>query len=244
MHDIDRTLLEYEPEMEAYETEYEDEYESEAEAYEAEDEYEPEMEAYEAEAEYEYEDYGEVFDEAEEEALAAELLGVTDEAELDYFLGKLIKRAGKKVRKFVKSRTGRALGRILKGAAKKALPIVGGAVGTAFGGPAGAMIGRKLGSGAGRIFGLELEGLSVEDQEFEVAKRVVRLAGDATKKAAIAQTKMPPTKAAKVAVIAAAKKHAPGLVRPVPPKMPSGVLGGRRSGRWMRRGSRIVLMGL
>ena len=91
--------------------------------------------------------------------------------------------------------------------------------------------------------GLELEGLSPEDQEFEVAKRVVRLAADATKKAVIAQTKMSPENAAKEAVIAAAKKHAPGLLRPAPTMAIPSLPGGKRSGRWMRRGSKIVLMG-
>lgn len=221
MHDIDRTLMEYESEMDGYEAEYEDEYESE----------------YEDEYEYEYDDEyddTEVFDEAEEAQFAAELLAVTDDEELEQFLGKLIKRAGRKVKKFVKSRTGRTLGRILKGAAKKALPIVGGAIG----GP----IGSKVASTAGRLVGLELEGLSPEDQEFEVAKRVVRLAGAATKKAAAAQSKMPPQAAAKAAVVAAAKKHAPGLLRPAAAMV--SVPGAKRSGRWIRRGAKIILMGV
>ncbi len=45
------------------------------------------------------------------------------------------------------------------------------------------MISRKLASAAGRMFGLELEGLSVEDREFEVARRLVRFALTATKNA-------------------------------------------------------------
>jgi len=235
MHDIDRSLMEYEPEMNEYEdedeTEYETEYENEYD--DDEDEFEAEYEAYEA-----------VFDEQEEMELAAELLGITEEAELDYFLRKLAKRVGRKARRFVKSKTGRRLRRILRKVAKKVMPIAGKAVGTYFGGPPGGAIGGMTGSAAGQVLGLELEGLSPEDQEFEVAKRVVRLAADATKKAAIAQTKMPPDKAAKAAMISAAKKHAPGLLRPTPsmniPSMP----GGKRSGRWMRRGSKIVLMGV
>ena len=243
MHDIDRTLMEYEPEMNEYEEEYEADYETEYD-----DEYEDE---YESEAEYETEaEYGDseaVFDEQEEMELAAELLGISDEAELDYFLGKVFKRVGRKARKFVKSRTGRRLKRLLRKVAKKVLPIAGRAAGTYFGGPAGGAIGGTAGTAAGRALGLELEGLSPEDQEFEVAKRVVRLAGDATKKAAIAQTKMPPDNAAKAAVVAAAKKHAPGLLRPTPsvtiPSVTS-IPGGKRSGRWMRRGSKIVLIGV
>lgn len=232
MHDIDRTLMEYEGDMNGYEAEGEAEYEYE-EAY-AYDEYEAD-----------YSDT-EVFDEEEEMDLAAELLAVTDEAELDQFLGKLIKKAGRKIGKFAKSSTGRALGGILKSAAKTALPVVGGAVGTVFGGPAGGAIGGKLASTAGRLFGLELEGLSPEDQEFEVAKRVVRLAGAATKKAAMAPGNMPPQAAAKAALIDAAKKHAPGLLRPAasPAAPMHSAPGARRSGRWIRRGSKIILMGV
>jgi len=50
----------------------------------------------------------------------------------------------------------------LKPLAKAALPIAGRALGTFVGGPVSGMIGGKLASAAGRMFGLELEGLSVE----------------------------------------------------------------------------------
>jgi uncharacterized protein (DUF697 family) len=232
MHDIDRTLMEYESGMNGYEGEYEGEFD---------DEYE-----YEFEGAYEEYDEPEVFDEEEEMDLAAELLSVTDDEELDQFLGKLIKKGFSKVRKFAKSSTGRALGGLLKGVAKKALPIVGGALGTAIGGPAGGAIGGKLASAASRLFEMELEGLSPEDQEFEVAKRVVRLAGSAAKNAALAPSNMPPKAAAKAAVVAAAKKHAPGLLRPAPSSAASmaGSPGAKRTGRWIRRGSKIILMGV
>jgi hypothetical protein len=42
-----------------------------------------------------------------------------------------------------------------------------------FGGPVGAALGGKLGSFAGRAFGLGLEGLSHADREFEMARRFV-----------------------------------------------------------------------
>ena len=50
----------------------------------------------------------------------------------------------------VKSPVGQALGGILKGAARQALPMVGSALGGYFGGPAGAKIGGQLASGAGQ----------------------------------------------------------------------------------------------
>ncbi len=60
---------------------------------------------------------------------------------------------------------------------------------------------------------MELEGLSPQDQEFEVARRFVRFAGSATKKAVQAPPHVPPQQAAKKAAISAARKHAPGLVK-------------------------------
>src|SRR5215510_12400071 len=108
------------------------------------------------EAEAPWQEYsGEVFNETEQMELAAELLGITSEAELDRFLGDLIKKAGQAVGKFVSSPTGQALGGILKGAAKQALPIVGGALGGYVGGPTGAKVGSQLASAAGKFFGLE-----------------------------------------------------------------------------------------
>ena len=231
MHDLDQYYEAEGYEMEGYEMgEFEDEYEDEFE-----DEYEAEFED-----EYEYESAG-VFDEGEEMELAAELLSVSDEYEMEQFLGKLIKKAGRKIRKFAKSSTGRALGGILKKVAKRALPIAGRAAGTFFGGPVGGAIGGRLGSAAGKAFGLELEGLSPEDQEFEVAKRFVRFAGDAAKKAALAPKSAPAQKVAAVAVKAAARKHAPGLLKQ---GTKTGLSGGRlNSGRWIRRGRKIILLG-
>lgn len=242
MHDIDRNVMEGEYEMEAYdefENENEEEYEEEY-AY-GESEYDDEFED-EEEYEYEFEGYETVFSEEEEMELASELLAVTDEAELDQFLGKLIKKGFRKVKKFAKSSTGRALRKVLRKVAKKALPIAGRVAGTYFGGPAGGAIGSKLASSVGRIFGLELEGLSPEDQEFEVAKRVVRLAGTAVKKATKLPSQTSPNMVAKIAVTSAAKKHAPGLLRPIV-KYP--VKSNRnKSGRWMRRGNKVILMGV
>lgn len=226
MHDLDQTLgSEYESdgyEMEDFEDEYEEESDQEYEGYE----------------EMEFEG---VFDETEEMELAAELLSVSDEQEMEQFLGSLIKKAGRKLRKFAKSSAGRALGGILKNVARTALPIVGRAAGTFLGGPAGGMIGGKLASMAGKTFGLELEGLSPEDQEFETARRFVRLAGEAAKKVAYAPKNVPANKAAIMAVKAAAKKHAPGLFS----QLQKGRNGGRQmSGKWIRRGRKIILFGV
>jgi hypothetical protein len=228
MHNIDRTLMEMDPEAE-YGPEFESDYEYEE--FEA-----PDMEA--------------VFDEADEMQLAAELLAVSDEAELEQFLGSLFKKVGGLVGKYVKLPTGKALIGYLKGAAKKYLPTVAGAIGTAIGGPAGGAIGDLVTSQASRAFGLELEGLSPEDQEFETAKHYVRWAGEAAKNAALAPPTADPMTAAKSAAVTAAQQHAPGLLQSAPPSPAMGMGGkvrGRRarSGRWFRlKGDVIVLRGV
>ncbi len=254
MHDLDRTLDASEAELEGTVA---GDFESELGADFGE-EYEDQLEIF-ADSET-----GGVFDQAEEMELAAELLAVSDEYELEQFLGDLIKTVGSKVHQFAKSSTGRYLGGLLKSAVKKALPMVGGtagsALGAAVGGAAGSVLGpdgsgvgsaigrgvghvagRKLGSAAGDYFGLELEGLSPEDQEFEVARRFVRFSASAAKKAARAPRSAPAAQVARAAVKTAARKHAPGLLRRGPSARAVG--GRRRSGRWIRRGRRIIVLG-
>ncbi|HLG13289.1 MAG TPA: hypothetical protein VJH03_02035 [Blastocatellia bacterium] len=183
------------------------------------------------------------FGEAEETELAAELLGVTTEAELDRFLGSLISKAGKAVGSFVRSPVGRALGGQLKGLAKQALPMVGKAIGGYIGGPTGGDIGGRLAGAAGRWFGLELEGLSLEDREFEVAKQFVRLAGAACKNAAATSPAVPPQAAAQAALTKAAQQFAPGLVSGAA-GAPGAVAGGGKTGRWVRKGNVIMVLGV
>jgi hypothetical protein len=194
---------------------------------------------------------GRVFTEIEEMELAAELLEVHDEDELEQFLGKLIRRAGKAIGKFVKSPVGRVLGGILKGAAMQALPVVGGAIS----GIAKAAADREPppaeggeedpAAKASEIFGLELEGLSAEDREFESARRFVRYGAEATRQAAAAPEEAPSQAVAREAAEEAANRHAPGL-RPgaaAQRRGPSPQRSGR-SGRWFRRGNKIVLLGV
>lgn len=226
MHDIDRTSEEYDPEIE--------EFESDTFEFAEESEFAGDTETMSP------------FSEAEEMEIAADLLEVTDEDELDQFLGNLIKKVGRTVGRFVKSPLGRKLGGFLKGAIKRALPLAGGALGTAFGGPAGGMVGGKLASTAGGLFGLELEGLSQEDQEYEVARSIVRFAGAATKNAALAHPGVDPQIAAKNAIMSAAQKYAPGLIGGVAGNVPSARAYSRagRSGRWIRKGGKIILYGV
>lgn len=202
--------------------------------------------------------YESVLGEAEEMELASEFLEITNEQELDQFLGKMIRRVGRGIRKVVRSPLGRALGGMLRPLAKAALPIAGRVVGGMFGGPAGAMLGGKLAPMAGRLFGLELEGLSGEDREFEVARRFVRFGSRMARTALAAPPHIHPTAATRTAFRATARRFAPGLLAGVPrgarpsyepsqtPVYEPGLTpaGGRRQGVWIRRGRRILLMGV
>jgi len=211
---------------------------------------EQEDESYESDEVYEDEAYETdgIFDESEEIELAAELLEITDEQELDQFLGNVIGWAARKLRTVVKSPVGQALGGVLKGAISKALPLASGGLGAAVGGPLGGMIGKGFASAAQDVLGLEHESLSDEDREFDGAKQFVRLAGAAVQSAAAADPNIvPPRAIAQSAVSNAARSLAPGLLQPDgqgrTPAM-SGMPGRRKSGRWVRRGSRIVLYGV
>jgi hypothetical protein len=155
----------------------------------------------------------EVSGEATELELASELLAVTNEQELDQFLGDLISKVGSAVGSIARSPLGQAIGNGLNGVIKSALPLAGGALGTMVGGPLGASIGSGLASAAGRAFGLELEGLSREDQEFEAAKCFVRFATEAVRNAATASPADDPEASARAAIAAAARRSAPGLLR-------------------------------
>jgi hypothetical protein len=185
----------------------------------------------------EAEDESEGIEQNEEYELASELLEATNDEELDYFFGKLLKK--------VSAAAKGPLSSVIRRVAKKALPMLGTAAGTFFGGPAGAALGAKLSGAAGQMFGLELEGLSPEDQELEVARRVVRLASDAARQLAAAGPTGNLTEAAKNAVMSAAATHAPGLLGAAGPVLAASSAlgaGAGQSGRWIRRGRRIVLL--
>ena len=237
-----------------------------------------------------------VFDEVQEMELAAELLEIGNEQELEQFLGKLIRGATSVIGKVARGPIGQALGPVLKKVAKTALPLAGAALGNFVLPGVGGAIGGKLASAAGNMFGLELEGLSPQDREFEVARRFVRFAGASAQRAARLPVTVPPQRAVRSAVVSAARRHAPGLLQPMPARRgarrrysPRGGYGfggavaaatapgygfapgaydtpsytngnyaagaddgsyadtstsTGRSGRWVRRGRRIVLYGL
>jgi len=220
MHDLDRTQLEvgdnFESGFDLGEMDFEETFEFDSES---------------------------IFDEAQEMELAGELLSVSSDQELDQFLGKLIKSAGRVIGKAVRSPVFRAIGGALKGVAKTALPLAGTALGTYFGGPLGAKLGGQLGSlGASLIKEVDLEGLTADERELEVARKFVQLAGHAVNRLANMPATASPIAAAKQAIIEAAKRVTPIV---------SGTVGSHpglaqfrgRSGRWVRRGRNIIVLG-
>jgi hypothetical protein len=247
MHDIDRSLFEAGEELEAHE------YEAggETEALEQEDFLgilgsilgESGQELQEGEAEGPSQELQEV-------ELATELLEVSNEAELEQFLGSLLSRVVGGARDLARSPVGQAVGGALRSTVKRALPGVGRAVGDWVAPGRGGDVGSRVGTAAADLFGLELEGLTSEDREFEVARSFVRFADAACRNAASAPPDAPPQAVAQAALTAAARQHAPGLLQVAQPATPPGGQGygngnGRpRSGRWVRRGQVIVIEGL
>jgi hypothetical protein len=183
--------------------------------------------------------------ETEELELATELLGVSNDAELNQFLGSLISKAAGVAKGFARSAAGQQIGGLLKDAARKALPGIGEAIGERLGGEKWKKFGGEAAQKLGKVFGLELEGLSNEDSEFEVARQYVRFARDA-----IGQVARPNVTArdARVAYMAAARNFAPGLLlgtrsttTSLHPSDTTSLKGFPNSGRWIRRGQSIIL---
>jgi hypothetical protein len=153
-----------------------------------------------------------VFGEDDELELASEFLEVANERDLDHFIGELTDRASSAIDADLDGPVERDLGDIFKGIAKVVLPLAGGALGFFAGGPPGAALGSGLASTVGHALGLELEGLSPEDSEFQVAIQFVRFAGAALKNAHDAGPMGDPEKQARDAAMEAARTHAPGLI--------------------------------
>lgn len=113
-----------------------------------------------------------------------------------------------------------------------------------------------LGSGAGgnllgSLLGGEMEGATLEEAKLDVAKRVVRtVAQAATQTAVDPRAAVDPDAAAKKALARAVRRNIPPALRPaladlVVAGSPAARRVGRvrRSGRWVRRDGRIVVMG-
>jgi hypothetical protein len=138
--------------------------------------------------------------------LAAELLDVVNEFELRSFLGRL---AAETAGPGLPAETARALLPALKRTAERTLPTLRIAVAD----DPRPLAAPTTAHTAARVFGIELEGMSPEDRDFEIARRFVRFAQAATARAASSPAPDPATAAAD-AVARAGRELAPGLAPP------------------------------
>lgn len=196
---------------------------------------------------------GWTFDEGESLELGAELLAANSEADLDQFLSGVLRRAAGAVQRRLQPQVAQALGRLLKGAMHRLLPRTGRAMAWLRSSPGPG----QLAEAAGRILGVEMEGLSPEDQELVAAQQMMQLAGAAAAQAATQPRTSAPDSAARQALARAAQTFAPGLLQPA---VASGQSSGKRAcgcgghggctchqaqtGRWEQRGRSIVLYGV
>lgn len=177
-----------------------------------------------------------VFSEEEELQLAMELLEVASEEELDQFLGNVFKSVWKGVKKVgaTIAKVAKPLGGALKAVAKTALPFVGGALGSMIPIPGvGTALGSALGRAASNALELEMESAAPADRELELARRFVRIAGQAARLAGDGDGS---TRAVESALTRALHQQLPHFRSPAPQQE-------EESGRWRRRGNRIVVMG-
>jgi len=181
--------------------------------------------------------------EAQEMELASQFLEITGEEELEEFLGNLFNRA-KAAAGDAYAAAGRAYNSDL--VQKQVIPALKTAARTYGPGLAGKAAQYATQWAADRWLKEELEGLSGEDREFELARRYIRFAIDALQRALQTPPRVPQPVAAQIAVREAARTHAPGLV-PVAHELVGGAPpargsnGGASSGRWVRKGSSVVI---
>jgi hypothetical protein len=141
--------------------------------------------------------------------LAAELLDVVNDSELRRFLGRLVAETARASGRPIPRDRARALLPMLRQTAERTVPTLTLAVGDE---PRAAAT-VAVAQAAARVFGLEPEGMSAEDRDFEIARRFVRFAQEAL--ARVVTTSAPhPATAAVDAVARAGREFAPGLVPP------------------------------
>lgn len=296
MHNIDRTLQEFESPGQELEGSYQqDSFEQSGFGYETQQEFGNEFEF-----SNEFEFGHETQQEQQELEMALELLEVNNEQELNQFLGGLLSKglglAKQAATSFVKSPTGQAMGRHLVNFGKQTLPklatqyggkagsFVGQRAGQAIGGRIGGAAGSRLGSSLGqrggawlgqqagglvgqqagnfvadqakRIFNLELETLSPENQELEMARAYYRYANNLARRTYQTYRRNPrqtPRAISRQVIPPVARRFAPGLLinqtnfghdtgnEPMhDPQSPNG--DGER-GTWVRQNGVIILYG-
>jgi hypothetical protein len=171
--------------------------------------------------------------ETQEIELALELLEVGNEADLEQFLGKLIRRVGKIGKGLLKPLAG-----VLKPLAKVAMPFIGGALGSFIPIPGvGTALGTALGGAVSKALEVEFEGMDREMAELERAQRFVRMAADVAQRLQATGNGSWSDSEVQSALLDAARRHLPMLQPPQAPMQGN-------AGRWVRRGSQIQVQGI
>lgn len=153
-----------------------------------------------------------IFDEHQEMDQAITLLEAADERQLDRAFGDLVQKANREIGNTVSSAVAWAVAGVLKTVAGHVLPVARETIGQPIGSRLGAELGRGLAFIAGPALGLELEGLSREDSEFELIRQFVRFAAKSVENAASIAPTNKPADVAHRAAAAAARIYAPGLI--------------------------------
>jgi hypothetical protein len=148
--------------------------------------------------------------ETENVTKAWELLDVTSEAELRKFLGELV-AAGARRSGGLSGDVRQALIDRLAETAQWTVPTLTAILGA---GPAVGGWQASPTAMASQVYGLSLEGISAEDRDYEIARQFVRFAQAGTTAAAHRAAAAPAASTADAALVAAARKFAPGLAPP------------------------------
>jgi hypothetical protein len=145
---------------------------------------------------------------------ASRLLDATNATELDAFLRGLIDDVVRRSGATLSADGARAVLAVVKKTARQTLPTLA----TVFGADmkSSPWRGKSPVATAARVYGLELEGLSAEERDFEIARQLIRFAQAATSRAANPPTALPAAAAVRAAVNSAAREFAPGLLPPAP----------------------------
>jgi hypothetical protein len=140
--------------------------------------------------------------------LAAELLDVVNEGEFQRFFDRLAAQTARAGGDPIPPDTAHALLAFLRRTAERTVPTLT----IALGDEPRAAAAIPVAQSAARVYGLEAEGMSAEDRDFEIARQFVRFAR-ATLAHAAATSAPAPARAAD-AVARAGREFAPGLVTP------------------------------
>ena len=186
--------------------------------------------------------------EALETELAGELLELTSEQELDRFLGNLLSPAVGAGKAFLGSDAGKAVGGLVKGAAKQALPQIGRALGDLIL-PGRAASWEQLASRRRASSGWSWKGSPPRTASWRPPEPSSGSRTRRPRSLEAAPASVSPTAAAAHAATVAAQHHLPGIASVVrelrPPGTPaSGALRPASGGRWVRHGPTIVLQRL